>query len=196
MSDYITLADGTQVYKNGKIVPVVTDVVEEETEETSTTLNPAKLVIPVQKKLRDLPENTRTMNGISAVLCYSLFGLSDDDIAEAIGTTVERIENIKKFPSYTLMRTDIITNVINAEQGDVRELFVKHSRKAVGVVVEAMDAKRTTDRLKAAGDILDRSGFRPADVVEHRHKLEGGLTIEVVRKDSVMPAIDMELMED
>jgi uncharacterized protein YqgV (UPF0045/DUF77 family) len=201
MSDYITLADGTLVYKDGKIVPVTPTVVEveeqcEEEEDVSTSLNPSRLVIPVKKKLRDLPESTRTMNGISAVLCYSLFGLNDDDIAEAIGTTIERIANIRALPSYVTMRNDVITNVISAEQNDVRELFVKHSRKAVNTVVEGMDAKRTSDRLKAASDILDRSGFRPADVVEHRHRLEGGLTIEVVRKDSVLPVIDMALMED
>lgn len=199
MSDYITLADGTKVFKDGKVVPlkVVEPVaVEEEDEVTSTDLDPSKLVVPTQKKLRDLPENTRTMNGISAVLCYSLFGLNDDDIAEAIGTTIDRVESIKKLPSYTAMRNDVITNVISAEQSDVRELFVKHSRRAVHTVVDAMNAKKTADRLKAAGDILDRSGFRPADVVEHRHRLEGGLTIEVVRKDGAAPVIDMALMED
>jgi hypothetical protein len=197
VSDYITLADGTMVYKDGRIVAVKEpDVEDEYEEEASTTLNPARLVIPTQKKLRDLPENTRTMNGISAVLCYSLFGLSDDDIAEAIGSTPDRVEGIKKLPSYTTMRNDVITNVINAEQADVRELFVKHSRRAVGVVVDAMNAKKTADKLKAAGDILDRSGFRPADVVEHRHRLEGGLTIEVVRKDGALPLIDIALMED
>jgi hypothetical protein len=46
--------------------------------------------------------------------------------------------------------------------------------------------------MSAARDILDRSGHRPADVVEHRHRMDGGLVIEVVRRDAVsVPTIDM-----
>jgi hypothetical protein len=136
------------------------------------------------------------MNGISAVLCYTLFGLSDEDIAEAIITSVDHIERIRALPSYTAMRNDIIMNVLNAERDDVRELFVKHSRKAVNTVVASMDAKKVRDRLHAASDILDRGGFRPADVVEHRHKIDGGLTIEVIRKDSSAPVINIDVTEE
>jgi hypothetical protein len=198
----LKLADGTLVYKNGKVVaprsatePLTTNDVNEN-EEVSSAFDASRLVIPVQRRLRDLPENTRTMNGIAAVLGYTLFGLSDADIAEAIGTTDERITAIRELPSYQLLRNDAITNVVSAEQADVRELFVKHSRKAVNTVVEGMNAKRTADRLKAAGDILDRGGFRPADVVEHRHRLEGGLTIEIVRKANTVPLVDISIEGD
>lgn len=199
MSDTpLRLADGTLIYKNGKITPPVMEPEVEAVSESepSAEFDASRLVIAVQRRLRDLPENTKTMNGIAAVLGYTLFGLSDDDIAEAIGTTAERIQSIRSMPSYQLLRSDAITNVISAEQADVRELFVKHSRKAVNTVVEGMSAKRTSDRLKAAGDILDRSGFRPADVVEHRHRLEGGLTIEVIKKTVNVPVVDIELTED
>jgi hypothetical protein len=200
----LRLADGSLVYKNGQIVAPRSEA-EPTTATTSLNAQPSddddvrsefdasRLVIPVQRRLRDLPENTRTMNGIAAVLGYTLFGLSDDDIAEAIGTTTDRIVSIRQLPSYQLLRNDAITNVISAEQSDVRELFVKHSRKAVHTVVEGMNAKKTSDRLKAAGDILDRSGFRPADVVEHRHRLEGGLTIEIVRKTNTVPIVNIDV---
>jgi hypothetical protein len=49
----------------------------------------------------------------------------------------------------------------------------------------------------AAKDFLDRAGHRPADIVEHRHRMDGGLTIEIIRKDKddVAPMIDMEITE-
>lgn len=190
----LRLADGTFIYKDGHIEPP-DEVVEETVVEVNTKSDPSSLVITAKKKLRDLPETTRTMNGIAAVLAYSLFGLDDDEIALAIGTTMDRVSALKELPSFVVMRNEVISNVLSAESGDVRELFVKHSRSAVKTVVDGMNAPRMSDRLRAAGDILDRSGFRPADVVEHRHKLEGGLTIEIVRKDTSAPVINIE-MED
>jgi hypothetical protein len=47
--------------------------------------------------------------------------------------------------------------------------------------------------MAAAKDVLDRSGHRPSDVVEHRHRMDGGLVIEIVKRDGAqMPVIDME----
>jgi hypothetical protein len=46
-------------------------------------------------------------------------------------------------------------------------------------------------RLGVAKDVLDRAGHRPADIIEHRHKMEGGLTIEYVEKKDDIPTIDI-----
>lgn len=195
----LRLADGTLVHVNGNLTAPPPDVEKEEDEvrneeeAVSSEFNAAALVVPVQKKLRDLPDQSKAMNGIAAVLAYSLFGLNDDDIAEIIGTTTSRIERLRNSPEFLGFRSSVITSVIHAEQDDVRELIAKNARKAVRTIVNGMDARKVSDKLKAAGDILDRSGFRPADVVEHRHKLEGGLTIEFVRKETSMPLVDIDI---
>jgi len=53
------------------------------------------------------------------------------------------------------------------------------------------DAKNA---LKAAQDILDRAGHRPADIVMHQHKVEGGLKIEYISRkiDTVLPVVEIE----
>jgi hypothetical protein len=56
-----------------------------------------------------------------------------------------------------------------------------------------MEEGTRADRMAAARDILDRSGHRPSDVVEHRHRMDGGLVIEIVRRDgAVVPTIEMD----
>jgi hypothetical protein len=45
--------------------------------------------------------------------------------------------------------------------------------------------------MTAAKDVLDRAGQRPVDIIEHRHKMEGGLTIEYVDKKDDIPTIDI-----
>jgi hypothetical protein len=57
-----------------------------------------------------------------------------------------------------------------------------------------MNGKDGDRSLAAAKDILDRSGFRPSDRVEHVHKFEDELRIVYV-KEQTMPMIELNLKE-
>lgn len=196
----IKLADGSLVYPDGRVVQsggVPTTPRSGSIVTVPTNREAQQLVITARKKLADLPDVPRTMNPISIVLCYSLYGLDDTEIALATGLGESQIANIKGNEAYTSMHDSVVQSVIAAESGDVRDLFVKHSRSAADTMVDVMQRGKTSDRMRAAADILDRGGFRPADVVEHRHQLDGGLTIEIVRKDETrIPVIDLEVLED
>jgi hypothetical protein len=94
------------------------------------------------------------------------------------------------------MKSAIVRGVLDAEASSVRDLFQQHSRAATMVMVESLRQGSRADRLSAARDLLDRAGHRPADVIEHRHRVDGGLVIEVVRKDERenVPTIEMEIV--
>ena len=67
----------------------------------------------------------------------------------------------------------------------------------VDSIVDMMDEEGALG-FAAAKDILDRAGHRPADVVEHRHRLDNSLQIEIIRKDentASLPVIDAEFEE-
>jgi len=133
------------------------------------------------------------MNAVGAVLSYTLFGLDDEEIAIATKLTVEQVGRIKMGDAYTHMHEQIVRTVLDSETDVVRELLAKNAKRAASTMVEALDAGNRADRMAAAKDILDRSGHRPADVVEHRHRVDGGLVIEYVRRDGdKVPTIDME----
>ena len=78
---------------------------------------------------------------------------------------------------------------------DVRGMFVEKSRRAADVMFELLDSDSEATKGAAAKDVLDRAGQRPIDVIEHRHKMEGGLTIEYVEKKDDIPTIDVEAEE-
>jgi hypothetical protein len=152
-----------------------------------------RIVTAARRKLSELPEVPRTMNAVSVVLSYSLFGLDDEEIAIATGMTIAQIGRIKVGDAYTQMHDAIVRTVLDSETSVVRELFTKNARNAAQVMVRAMEEGARADRMAAARDILDRSGHRPSDVVEHRHRMDGGLVIEIVKRDGAqMPVIDME----
>lgn len=184
----LVLADGTKVFPTHVEPPEKKKLVE-----VPTHREAVELVVGARRKLSELPEIPRTLNAISVVAAYTLFGLDDDEIALACGITTGQLGRIREQPTYKKMYAGIVDTVLEAETNEVRSIFVQHSRKAATRIVQAIDDEGGTGML-AAAQVLDRSGHRPADVIEHRHKVEGGLVIEIIRKDdSKIPVIDMEL---
>ena len=183
----LRLADGRLVMPGGEVVDSRRMV------EVPTHAEARRIVVSARRKLNDLPEVPRTMNAVGAVLSYTLFGLDDEEIAIATKLTVEQVGRIKMGDAYTHMHEQIVRTVLDSETDVVRELLAKNAKRAASTMVEALDAGNRADRMAAAKDILDRSGHRPADVVEHRHRVDGGLVIEYVRRDGdKVPTIDME----
>jgi hypothetical protein len=194
----LRLADGRLVYPNGRVVngqPVEQPVDETRFIEVPTHREAQQMIAATRRRISDLPEVPKTMNAIGVILSYTMFGLDDEEIAIATGLSVAQIGKMKLTDPYKQMYDGIVRTVMDNETDVVRELLAKHAKGAAMVMVEALDAGTRSDRMAAAKDILDRSGHRPSDVVEHRHRMDGGLVIEIVRKDSnpISPVIDMEV---
>jgi hypothetical protein len=61
-------------------------------------------------------------------------------------------------------------------------------------LIEDEDTKPAT-KARVLMNMLDRGGFSPKQVLEHRHSLEGGLTIRHIREiaqPKTMPSIDVD----
>ena len=208
----LRLADGRLVHPGGHIVDPrkIAQRVEAELRAQEDELPPPRtpglmeipsnkdaqrIIIQTRRKLADLPEVPRTMNAISAVISYTLFGLDDAEIAIAVGLTEKQVGNIKMTDAYSSMYGALVQSIMDAEMNDVRDIFRQHSRVAANVMVDSLHNGGRGDRMAAAKDFLDRAGHRPADVVEHRMRVEGGLVIEVIKRDDTKqpPTIDVTL---
>lgn len=189
----LKLADGRLVYSNGEIVDP--SQAHNEFIEVPTNREATQLVVSARRKLADLPDVPRTMNTISVVLSYSLFGLDDVEIAIATGLSELQIGTIKMNDAYTQMRDTVVGSIIASESDDVRQMFAVNSRLATNTLLSVLHrSKSEVNKISVARDILDRAGHRPTDIVEHRHKLDGGLTIEIIQRDTKeMPTIDLEV---
>lgn len=181
----LKLADGRVVYPGGDIADPRRPV------DVDTGVEP--VIRPqVRRKIGDLPALPKQMNAIGAIFSYVMFGLDDEEIASATGLDVAQVAQIRDSDPYRQLHEAIIRAVLDGQSDTVREMFARNARHAATTMVEALQSGTRADRMAAARDILDRSGHRPADVVEHRHRMDGGLVIEVVRRDSVkIPTIDM-----
>lgn len=187
----LKLADGTLIYKNGRVVkpgqPQVAMV------EIPTNSEARELVVRTRRQLVDLPAVPKTMAAINVVLVYELFGLSDDEIAVASGLTSQQVMNIKATSAYATMRGHVTETVLKAESEDVRTLFQQKAKIAADQITDLMRNGKQEVRLSAAKDILDRAGHRPVDVYEHRVSLEGELRITYIEPEKVEPiTIEMD----
>ena len=187
----LTLADGTVINtQTGRpqglpgytVVPTNQEAVDE--------------VTRVRKRLADLPDIPQGQMNVTAVVCtYYMFGLEDHEIAHACGITERQVVNIKMTAAFDDLVSTLRQNIVEGQQGDVRELISQHARTAANTMVQELMSPSGQNRIVAAKDILDRAGHRPADVIEHRHKVEGGLQIEYVRKggdDGIPDAIELD----
>ena len=185
----LRLADGRVIYPDGRVEEANKFI------EIPTAREAQQIIVNARRKLSDLPELPKTMNAIGVVLAYSLFGLEDTEIAIATGMSEDQVGRIKMHDAYTSMHDAVTRSILEAEATTVRDLFQQHSRAAAGVMIDAIRNGRRAERMVAAKDLLDRAGHRPSDVVEHRHRMDGGLVIEIVKRDASVepPLIDMEM---
>jgi hypothetical protein len=182
-SEPLILADGT------KIDPSTGSVIKDKKHhrggfiEIPSAGEAVALVAKTRRAVAELPVPTQQMNVIGLVLFYSMWGLSDFDIAASINGDLssDQIKNIKKLPEYQAASKDILQSVLEYEANDIRTFMQQNAKGAASKIVELMDEEGALG-FAAAKDVLDRAGHRPADVVEHRHKLEDSLKIEFISK--------------
>lgn len=185
----LVLADGTLInpLDGGEISAVGEAVVE-----VPTNQQMQEDIAVARMRIVDLPMAPDKMNTLSVVLVYTLFGVIDDDIAILLHVPVDNITKIKLSDNYKELNATVLGNIIESDAADVRDMFTSHSKVAALRIVNAMESPSELTRIRASKDVLDRGGHRPADIIEHRVKVEGGLRIVHVSKDtSEVPTIDI-----
>ena len=186
----LVLADGTKIDpKSGKVIRERTNYIE-----VPNAAQAQKQIASVRRSLAELPAPPREMNAVSLIVTYTLFGLSETDIAIALNITEDQVKRVKTLDAYDDMMQTIKNSILADDADDIRQLIAQQAKRATQKIVDTMDEDGALG-FAAAKEILDRAGHRPVDVVEHRHKLDGELTINYRRKGDDAPTIDVDFEE-
>jgi hypothetical protein len=186
----LVLADGT------KIDPSTGKVIKEKAEwvEVPHPSAAQELVVRARRSVSDLPAPPQQLTGVALVAFYTLFGLSDQDIAIALDArlSVDQVRNIRQLDAYRDFMESAKTSIIDNTADKVRDVFQTHAIGAAHKVIQHAQSDDGVLSFKASQDILDRAGHRPADVVEHRHRMEDALHIVVTKRDGseTLPVVD------
>lgn len=195
VNEPLVLADGT------KIDPATGKVIKDNVRKFVEVPNgraAQAAVTKVKRKLVDMPAPPQQMNALSVVLTYTMAGLSDADIAIATGLSTEQVERMRSLEAYSQLHELVTKAIVEQDADNVRTLFAANASRAANRMLELADSENEAVAIRATADILDRAGHRPADVVEHRHAMEGGLTIRVIKQDNTqqVPVIDLNPEEE
>jgi hypothetical protein len=187
----LVLADGT------KIDPTTGEAYREQRSqyvEVPSNSHAQRTQTRYRKRLADLPAPPKQMNAVGAVIFYRLVGLEDDEIAYATGMTEEQVGKLSMSDIFKEVKDEIVKSILEQDADDVRNLFMQNNKKMANRLFELAESDDEKVALNAVNSALDRGGQRPADIVEHRHSVEGGLTIEYIDrgKNDDTPTLDVE----
>lgn len=191
MPSYLVLADGTRV--DAETGAVVAREVALETPHTNVTQK-VNRIDGERRRIADLPDTPDRVNTIGIVLSYHMFGLTDDDIGAILGVPEGRITKLIASEPAQKMLERMLEFVREHDIDVIRKNLRRYENEAADAVGRLLRSDSESVVLAAAKDILDRGGHRPNDIVEHRHKVEGGLVIEVVKRD-MMNEIPITIIE-
>lgn len=177
----LVLADGTKV---NPIDGTILLAQEEDFVEVPNYADVQQELVIKRKRISELPLPPKEMNAISVIIGYTLFGVTDEDIGVILAIDEEQIQRIKLSDNYQELLDTFTKNIVDNDSDNVRNLFAQQSVLAAQKITSMIHSPSPTVAMSAARDVLDRAGHRPADVVNHKHTMEGGLTIRHIKPSS------------
>ena len=192
--DPIVLADGTEIDpETGRPIP-------KEFIPVPTNSEAVEAVHRTRLHLSDIPVPPEQMNTVSAILAYTVMGLSDQEIALVVKTSEGQVTKIRTSDIYEELKQHLIDGMVEQDGDNVRALFAHHSKTAATNIINLSqdNTSPASLRFNASRDVLDRAGHRPVDVHEHRVRTENTLKIVHIKREEKndIPTIEMEVDEN
>ena len=155
----------------------------------------------VRRGLVDLPADTKAITTAGVVWLYFTLGINDAEIADATGLKLSQVDMIKGLQLFTQLDQLVKENISAMQSDDVQRRIDNMSGSALDKLEDLIEDEETkpATRARVLMNMLDRGGFSPKQVMEHRHSLEGGLVIRHIREVAQpkhMPTIDITPVKD
>lgn len=175
---------------------------EADEEELNAELESSSLELaPLERSsIMDLPLPARQMVLVNNVLVLTVYGLPLDEIALACNVTVDAVVQVQKHDAYRTMMEALTESLRRSYVSTVQGVLQDTAVTAAKTVRHLVKKSKSPDlRFQASKDVLDRTGHRAADRVEHMHsiKQEDELVIRIIRDADTkqLPTIDAEVID-
>jgi len=168
-----------------------------QTQETTVVRGRDRNNRAIRRGLIDLPADSKAVTTAGIVWLYYTLGINDAEIAEATGLKLSQVDMIKGLQLFGQLDVLIRDNLAALTADNVQKRIDAMSGKALDGLEDLLEDEETrpATRARVLMNMLDRGGFSPKQVMEHRHSLEGGLVIRHIREiaqPKQMPSIDVD----
>lgn len=123
------------------------------------------------------------------ILAMRAAGVTNNDIAGALGMTPARVSVIVNHPLAQPILARLVGQAVQSTLTDVRTFIQAHAMEAMVTNVDLMrNSKKDEVRQRSVFDILDRAGFKPKEVVVNASVQvgeEGARLISTALRESV-----------
>lgn len=159
-----------------------------------TKINPVEFRGKRRRNLNELPANANIMNACGAVMLYTMFGVGDREIANALKCSVVEVEEIRAHSAYSEYLELIGNEIISAESENITHRIAAYAHGALDTIAHvSRNGKAETNRLRASIDLMDRSGFNPKMVADKQVSLKNVLRIQVLDEFGVGKNMNIEI---
>lgn len=146
-----------------------------------------------KRTLADLPLVKSSNTQVTFLtLALDMWGLETPGIARYLNLTHEQVEYIKNTDLFVQLRKEIFESIKYTQDSLIHGYLADKAKTAAVTIAKELVSKDGDRRLRAAQDILDRSGFRPVDRVDHTVMYKDELRI-VRMQEKEVPFIPEEL---
>lgn len=151
----------------------------------------------IRRSIIDLPADSKAVTTAGVVWLYFNLGINDAEIADATGLKISQVDMIKGLQLFTQLDHLLKDNIAALQSDNVQKRIDAMSASALDKLEDLVEDEETRPATKARVlmNMLDRGGFSPKQVMEHRHSLEGGLVIRHIREiaqPKQMPVVDVD----
>lgn len=159
VGDPLITATGQKIdpdgYTNGRKHPKATEPITFE----ATSFRAKK-----RRTLKELPGEVNLINGVGAIFIYTLLGVGDREIADALKITAFEVAQVRESSAYKECFDIVVSELISSSSESLQARIASYSHSALNTVAAiAMDGKKEETKLRAADSLLDRAGVRAKD---------------------------------
>jgi hypothetical protein len=172
-------------YENGKPL---------KSEPAKMTIDPATYQSSKKRTLKELPGDINVINACSVVFMYTILGVGDREIADALNADVSDVLQLRRHSAYGECFQAVLGEFINANSDLLSSRVAAYGQAAlttVGTLITT--AKKEEVRLRASIDMLDRAGLRPKDVDQKQQVTKNELRIIVVDGDQKSVKVNLDM---
>src|SRR5215471_8196721 len=160
-------------------------------------INPVTFRGKRRRNLDELPAATNILNACGAIMLYTMFGVGDREIAQALRCTVSEIEEIRACTAYGEYLELLGSEIISAESDNLTHRLAAYAHGALDTIAHvSRHGKAESNRLRASVDIMDRGGFAPKAVAEKQISLKNVLRIQVLDDKGTGREMDIQISSE
>jgi hypothetical protein len=128
---------------------------------------------------------------------YTMLGVGDREIADALGIDVRRVEDVRAHSAYKECFDTVVDTFINKNSDLLAARIAAYSHSALDVVGHlAMHGQKEETQLRASTDLLDRAGVKAKDNAE-RNSMNNRSELRIIVVDGKKDvSVDVNLSQE